>query len=84
MAEEAGEEDPIHAEDNIEEVKSDEIYIGKVFTNEDEAYEAYNTYALTTGFGVRKDKTTKFRTDGKILRRQFVCNKNDIKNVMNV
>lgn len=84
MAEEAREEDPIHAEDNVEEVESDEIYVGKVFSNEDEAYEAYNTYALTTGFGVYKGKFTKFRTDGKIIRRQFVCNKKDIKNVINV
>lgn len=52
MAEEAGVEDPLQAEDNVEEAESDELYVGQVFTNEDEAYEAYNTYALTTGFGV--------------------------------
>lgn len=38
-------------------------------------YDAYNSYMLAKGFGVCKDKTCKSRTDGKIIRRQFVCSK---------
>lgn len=38
------------------------------------AYDAYNSYMLAKGFGVRKGKTTKSRRGEKIIWRQFVCN----------
>lgn len=42
---------------------------------------AYNSYTLAKGFEVLKGKTTKSKTDGKIIRRQFVYNKKVIKSV---
>lgn len=46
-----------------------------VFNNENETYDEYNSYMLAKGSGVHKCKTTKFRTHGETIRRQFVCNK---------
>lgn len=74
------EADPITEEavegDNADgNVESEAIYVGRVFNHEDEAYDVYNSYVLVKGFGVRKDRTAKSRIDGKILRAQFVCNK---------
>lgn len=72
---EVGEGDSIYVEDNVEEVELDVIYVGWVFSDENKAYEMYNSYTLTKGFGVPKGKTTKCRTDGKTIRRQFVLYK---------
>ncbi|KAK3043800.1 hypothetical protein RJ639_000499 [Escallonia herrerae] len=52
-----------------------ELTIGKVFVNEDEAYNFYNLYARLKGFGIRKHWATRSRTTGKLIKRQFVCNK---------
>lgn len=43
------------------------MYVRRVFGNDEEAYEAYNSYAILKGFGVRKNKTTKSRTDQKVI-----------------
>lgn len=39
------------------------------------AYDAHNSYALTKGFGIRRSRITKSITNQKVIRRQFVCNK---------
>ncbi|KAK2979472.1 hypothetical protein RJ640_001356 [Escallonia rubra] len=52
-----------------------ELTIGKVFVNEDDAYNFYNLYARLNGFGIRKHWATKSRTTRKLIKRQFVCNK---------
>lgn len=36
--------------DTVEESESDITYVGRVFNNENEAYDAYNSYALAKGF----------------------------------
>lgn len=64
-----------------EEVESDDIYVGRVFRDGDEAYDAYNTYALAKGFGTRKGKNSKSRTDQTIIWRQYLCNKEGRKQV---
>ncbi|KAK3004791.1 hypothetical protein RJ639_019924 [Escallonia herrerae] len=52
-----------------------ELTIGKVFVNEDDAYNFYNLYARLKGFAIRKHWATRSRTTGKLIKRQFVCNK---------
>lgn len=64
---------PIADEDK--EVESEDIYVGRTFGDENEAYDAYNSYVLAKGFGVRKGRISKSRTDQKVIRRQFLCKK---------
>lgn len=46
-----------------------------LFGYEDEAYEACSSYVLLKGLRVRKSKTSKSRTDRKVIRRRFICYK---------
>lgn len=46
LIEEIEEGDSDHVEDTSEEVESDDIYVGRVFRNENKAYDAYHAYAL--------------------------------------
>lgn len=66
--------DLFQVEDDVEEVESDVIYVGRVFDDENEAYGSYKSYALAKSFGVRKHKTTKSRLDQKKWG-EFVYNK---------
>lgn len=50
MVEEAGKAYSIHIEDNVEEVESDDIYVGMIFDDENEAYDTYNSYMSLKGF----------------------------------
>lgn len=68
-------EQGVDPQDSAVEIESNPIYIGKVFADEEEGYKASNTYVLFKGFGVRKSKTTNSRTDWKVIRRRFFCNK---------
>lgn len=61
IVEHAMEGDTVHLED----AESDVVYVGRVFNDENEAYHAYNCYALTKVFRVRNGKTSKFITDGQ-------------------
>ncbi|CAL1379151.1 unnamed protein product [Linum trigynum] len=59
--------------------EDDNLY-GKIVSNEDEAYNLYNTYALRVGFSVRRGRK---RYSGKpinISQREFVCSKESITN----
>lgn len=73
--EENGEGDPVHVEENIEEVESNNIYVSQVFGDEENAYDDYSSHTLAKEFGIHINKTTKSRIDHKRLRKQFVCNK---------
>lgn len=46
ITEEPKERESVDNEENTWEVESNDIYIGRVFANEDEAYDTYNSYAL--------------------------------------
>lgn len=46
-------------EENTEEVASIGIYVDRVFDDEEEAYDAYNSYAMGEGFCKCKNKTRK-------------------------
>ncbi|XP_074302036.1 protein FAR1-RELATED SEQUENCE 5-like [Silene latifolia] len=56
------------------EVQMNEIKIGTSFTNEDDAYDYYNRYAISRGFSIRKDVIRRNK-NGKIISRTFVCSK---------
>ncbi|XP_077242695.1 protein FAR1-RELATED SEQUENCE 5-like [Tasmannia lanceolata] len=45
------------------------------FHSEAAAYDFYNVYGLSTGFGVRKCRTSKSKKTGKVIFRRFVCDK---------
>lgn len=51
--------------DAVEEAELDIIYAGTGFNNENEAYDAYNSYVLTKRFDVRKGRTYKAKTNEK-------------------
>lgn len=70
-----GEERYGESESNAGEGEPSPTDVGRAFADEEEAYEAYDAYALLKGFGVRKSKTIKSRTDREINRRRYVCNK---------
>lgn len=67
--------DPPVEEDNVEEVVSDDISIGRTFGDGNEAYNAYSSYALAKGFEICRNKITMSGTDEKDIWREFVCNK---------
>lgn len=81
LSEEMEEMDSEYVGQACEEVESDDIYVCRVFRDGDEAYNAYDAYALAKGFGIRKGKTSKSRTDQTIIRRQYLCNKDGRKRV---
>ncbi|XP_073356620.1 protein FAR1-RELATED SEQUENCE 5-like [Aegilops tauschii subsp. strangulata] len=53
--------------------------VGKCFQSEEEAYQFYNSYAQTKGFSIRKCRL-KFKADGTLSSRYFVCSKAGVKN----
>ncbi|XP_074574037.1 protein FAR1-RELATED SEQUENCE 5-like [Curcuma longa] len=56
-------------------VSEEGIIVGKKFSSPEEAYASYNSYALVTGFGIRKQHFTRSRTTGDITRYRYACNK---------
>lgn len=59
MPKSRGERDSVHVEGKTNEVESNDIYIGKVFGDKEEAYDIYNLYLLVKEFGIRKSKIRK-------------------------
>lgn len=51
------------------------FYVGSIFGDEAETYDAYNSYRLAKGFGIHRSKTMKSNLDQKVILRRFVCNK---------
>lgn len=70
MVEEAVEEDTVHVEGNVQEVESDVIYVDRMFNDENEAYDAYNSHPLGKGFGVFKGELLNLEQ----TRRYYGCN----------
>ncbi|KAK1399261.1 hypothetical protein POM88_009124 [Heracleum sosnowskyi] len=50
-------------------------YVGMEFPNDEITYEFYKNFALRKGFATRKYSSYKSRTDGTLIKRTFVCNK---------
>nr|GEU67190.1 protein FAR1-related sequence 5-like [Tanacetum cinerariifolium] len=55
--------------------------IGKTFDNSDVAYNFYNQYGLSKGFGTRKHKVSRRKVTNEIYSRIFVCNKEGFKDM---
>lgn len=51
------------------------FYVRSIFRDEEETYDACNSYRLAKGFGIHRSKTMKSNLDQKIILRRFVCNK---------
>ncbi|XP_077220950.1 protein FAR1-RELATED SEQUENCE 5-like [Tasmannia lanceolata] len=54
-------------------------FVDQVFESSDDAYEFYLSYALVTGFGVRKSSTNTSKTTNGVIWRKFVCSKQGFK-----
>lgn len=52
-----------------DEYESSEIFIGKIFDNNDDAYEVYKRYASNKEFDVLKDVLQRYKTSKNIIRR---------------
>ncbi|KAL6227096.1 PREDICTED: protein FAR1-RELATED SEQUENCE 5-like isoform X1 [Fragaria vesca subsp. vesca] len=52
----------------------DELRVGTVVENENEAYELYNTYAFKKGFSIRKGKVRR-DAQNKLRQRDYFCSK---------
>ncbi|GJT20165.1 FAR1-related sequence 5-like protein [Tanacetum coccineum] len=55
--------------------------IGKTFDSADDAYDFYNEYGLSNGFGIRKSYHNKHSVTKEIYRHVFVCNKEGYKDM---
>ncbi|GJX28478.1 FAR1-related sequence 5-like protein [Tanacetum coccineum] len=53
----------------------------KTFENLDVAYDFYNGYGLSKGFGIRKNQVNRRKKTNEIYRRIFVCNKQGYKDM---
>lgn len=74
IAEEQG-GDSIHIEENIKEVESEWHLFSRVFDDEEEAHDAYNSCMLAKGFGICKRETRISGTDQKEIEDAPLCNK---------
>ena len=60
---------------------SEEIFLGQVVNNKDEAYNLYQEYAFRKGFSVRKGRELYYDNEKKITRfKEFYCSKEGFKN----
>ena len=55
---------------------------GLQFQSHEEAYDFYNTFALTNGFAIWRYSTYKSRNSDVIIRRTFVCNREGYKKIV--
>ncbi|KAK8946704.1 Protein FAR1-RELATED SEQUENCE 5 [Platanthera zijinensis] len=53
--------------------------MGMEFDTLDEIYSFYNTYALVTGFGIRKSSSSKSQVTQHLIWKKFECNKGGLK-----
>ncbi|GAV71075.1 FAR1 domain-containing protein, partial [Cephalotus follicularis] len=58
-----------------------ESIFGKSFATSNDAYTFYNNYALSKGFGIRKQTHTKSRSMGDLIRIVYVCNQDGEKSL---
>lgn len=74
-----GESDFKTGEDHYEVIDTSMPRIGMEFPNSDIAYEFYRNFALRQGFATRKYSSGKWKKDGIVVKRYFVCNKEGFK-----
>nr|XP_043615969.1 protein FAR1-RELATED SEQUENCE 5-like [Erigeron canadensis] len=56
-------------------------FIGRIFDNLDVAYDFYNEYGLSRGFGIRRNQSYKHKVTNIVYTSIFVCNKQGYKNM---
>ncbi|GJS85329.1 transposase, MuDR, MULE transposase domain protein [Tanacetum coccineum] len=49
--------------------------LGRKFSSFDDAYDFYNQYGRSKGFGIRKHQLNRYKDTNKVCRRKFICNK---------
>ncbi|KAL4385753.1 hypothetical protein GQ457_15G014850 [Hibiscus cannabinus] len=54
-------------------------YIGMEFESPDDAQQYYNKYARSKGFGTRKNRIFRSRTNNVMIAREFVCSKEGLR-----
>jgi hypothetical protein len=60
---------------------SEEIFLGQVVNNKDEAYNLYQEHAFKMGFSVRKGRELYYDNEKKQTRlKEFYCSKQGFKN----
>ncbi|KAF2296696.1 hypothetical protein GH714_001308 [Hevea brasiliensis] len=60
-------------------VSNDDNLLGRVVSNEEEAFALYNNYALGIGFSVRKGKVRYSAGSKNVKQREYVCSKQGFK-----
>ena len=59
----------------LEDIAEYDTVLGQIFGSEEEGYNYYNAYALSKGFGVRKEELTRKSDTDIAFRRLYVCSK---------
>lgn len=67
--------EPIATENNIEDLESDDNYVGRTLCDENKRTTHITHIRWRKGFEICTSTITKSRTYQKIIWRQFVCNK---------
>ncbi|GJV59726.1 protein FAR1-related sequence 5 [Tanacetum coccineum] len=49
--------------------------LGRPFSTSDDAYDFYNEYGLSKGFGIQKHQLNRYKDTNEVYRRIFSCNK---------
>ncbi|XP_077215982.1 protein FAR1-RELATED SEQUENCE 5-like [Tasmannia lanceolata] len=68
------------SKDNAGSVLASKPFEGQLFDNCEDVYAFYNSYALTTGFGIRKGRTNRSIKTGEPIRKSYVCDKEGLRN----
>lgn len=55
--------------------------LGRTFSTSDDAYDFYNEYGLSKGFGIRKYTHNRYKETNEVYRRIFTCNKEGFKDM---
>ncbi|XP_077246394.1 protein FAR1-RELATED SEQUENCE 5-like [Tasmannia lanceolata] len=66
--------------DDAASVLGSKPFEGQLFDNCEDAYAFYNSYALSTGFGIRKGRTNRSIKTGEPIRKSYVCDKEGLRN----
>lgn len=76
-------EDTINLEENVgtEDDGSNLPILGMIFSTDEDAFNFYNNYARSKGFGIRLRYSHKSNKTNKIYRRRYVCSKEGFKNL---
>ncbi|XP_077229576.1 protein FAR1-RELATED SEQUENCE 5-like [Tasmannia lanceolata] len=66
--------------DDAASVLASKPFEGQLFDNCEDAYAFYNSYALSTGFEIRKGRTNRPIKIGEPIRKSYVCDKEGLRN----